>query len=120
MLCFDAQDGSLVWQLVVPRIGGDDFLDWPGVGICSEPTVEGDRIYTVTTRSEVVCLDMHGLVNGNDGPYLDEGKHCVPMDSPVITAVAPDADILWLFDLRSEVGQYPHDSPHMSILLNRA
>ncbi|OQC08965.1 MAG: outer membrane biogenesis protein BamB [Candidatus Hydrogenedentes bacterium ADurb.Bin101] len=118
LLCLDARDGSLVWQLVVPRIGGDDFLDWPGVGICSEPTVEGDRIYTVTTRSEVVCLDLHGLENGNDGPYLDEGRHSVPMDSPAIATVPPDADILWRFDLRSEIGQYPHDSPHMSILLD--
>ncbi|HEX72318.1 MAG TPA: pyrrolo-quinoline quinone, partial [Candidatus Hydrogenedentes bacterium] len=35
LLCLDQKDGSLRWQLVVPRIGGDDYLDWPGVGICS-------------------------------------------------------------------------------------
>ena len=118
LLCLNETDGSLIWQLVVPRIGGDDFLDWPGVGICSEPTVESDCVYVVTSRAEVVCLDLKGLADGNDGPYLDEGRHCMPADAPAIAAVPPDADILWLFDLRAEVGQYPHDSPHMSILLD--
>lgn len=118
LLCLDERDGRLRWQLVVPRIGGDDYLDWPGVGICSEPTVEGDRVYTVTNRAEVVCLDLHGLDNGNDGPYLEEGRHSTPAEAPALDAIPPDADILWRFDMRNEIGQYPHDSPHASILLD--
>ena len=118
MLCLDEADGSLHWQLVAPRIGGDQYLDWPGIGLCSAPTVEGNRVYTVTNRGEVVCLDLHGLENGNDGPFQDEGRHSVPADAPAIEAQPPDADIVWLFDMREEVGMYPHDSPHTAILLD--
>lgn len=118
MLCLDEKDGTLQWQLVVPRIGGDDYLDWPGVGICSPPTVEGDRVYTVTNRSEVVCLDLNGLDNGNSGPFMDEGRFMTPADMPPLEPAPPDADIIWVFDMRAEIGVYPHDSPFTSILLD--
>ncbi len=118
LLCLEEKDGRLRWQLASPHIGGDDYLDWPGVGICSEPSVEADRVYTVTNRGEVVCLDLMGLADGNDGPYMEEGRHATPDDKPVIEAAPPDADILWLFDMQREIGQYPHDSPHTSILID--
>ena len=61
---------SLQWQLVVPRLLGEDgYLDQPNIGFCSPPTVEGNRAYVVTNRSEVVCLDLNGQSDGNDGPY---------------------------------------------------
>lgn len=43
VLCLDEKTGNLLWQLVVPKLEGDIFLDWPKAGICSSPTVEGDR-----------------------------------------------------------------------------
>ena len=46
-----------------------------GLGICSSPTVDGDRVYLVTNRCEVLCLDVHGMANGNDGPLRDEGQY---------------------------------------------
>lgn len=118
LLCLDQKDGSLRWQLVAPRIGGDDYLDWPGVGICSPPTVEGNRVYAVTNRGQVVCLDLHGLENGNTGPFLDEGRVMVPPGDLPMDPQPPDADIIWLFDMRAEVGLYPHDSIYISILLD--
>ncbi|MHC4179612.1 MAG: PQQ-binding-like beta-propeller repeat protein, partial [Planctomycetota bacterium] len=54
LMCFDEADGALAWQLVVPKLEGDVYLDWPRAGICSPATVEGDRVYTVTNRDEVV------------------------------------------------------------------
>ena len=110
LVCLDEADGRLLWQLVVPKFQGDIYLDWPGAGMCSPATVEGDRVYMVTNRAEVVCLDLHGLANGNDGPYQDEGQHLVlPGEEPM--EVGPlDADILWLFDMPSQAGMYPHDS----------
>ncbi len=43
--------------------------DWPLMGICSSPLVEGDRVYYVTSRGEVKCLDTEGFIDGdNDGP----------------------------------------------------
>ncbi len=58
LLCLNEADGSLAWQLVVPKLEGDIYLDWPESGICSPPTVEGDRVYLVTNRAEVVSLDL--------------------------------------------------------------
>jgi len=118
LLCLNEADGSLAWQLVVPKLEGDIYLDWPQAGICSPATVEGDRVYTVTNRDEVVCLDLHGMANGNDGPFRDEGRHMSPQDRPPMEPGPTDADILWLLDLRTAAGVRPHDSAHSSILLD--
>ena len=64
--------------------------------VCSSPAVEGDRVYVVTNRCEVVCLDIHGLSNGNDGPYKDEAEYIKPkgLQDPLDKNL--DADILWI------------------------
>lgn len=118
LLCLNESDGGLVWQLAVPRIGGDDYLDWPMIGMCSAPTIEGDRVYLMTNRFEIVCLDTAGQANGNDGPFQDEGKHMVPAGVDPLEVTATDADIVWLVDLPSAVGMYPHDGAHSSILID--
>jgi len=118
LLCLDENDGSLLWQLVVPKLEGDPYLDWPRSGICSPPTVEGDRVYAMTNRGEVVCLDIHGMANGNDGPYQDEGKHMALRGRPPMEPTRTDADILWLFNLIGQAGVYQHDATHCSILLH--
>ncbi len=118
MFCLDEADGSLVWQLVVPKLDEDRFFDWPLAGMCSTATVEGDRIYTVTNRDEVVCLDLHGMANGNDGPFVDEGRHMTPHDEPLLEVGPTDADILWLLDLRTAAGVRPHDSSNAGILID--
>ena len=63
------QTGSFLWQLVVPKRDEDIYFDWPNSGISSPVTVEGDRVYFVSNRGEVLCLDAHGMANGNDGPF---------------------------------------------------
>jgi outer membrane protein assembly factor BamB len=119
LFCLDEQDGKLLWQLVVPKIeGGDPYLDWPKAGISSPPTIEGDRVYAMTNRCEAVCLDVHGLANGNDGPYKDEGVHMAIKGRPPIEPTEAEADILWLFDLRKQCGVYQNDATHCSILLD--
>ncbi len=120
LMCFNESDGSLAWQLVVPKLSEDKFFDWPRAGMCSPATVEGNRVYTVTNRDEVVCLDINGMANGNDGPYRDEGRHSTPKGEPLLEAGPLDADILWLLDLREAAGVRPHDSSHCSILLDGA
>ncbi len=120
LMCFNESDGSLLWQLVVPKLSEDKFFDWPRAGICSPATVEGDRVYTLTNRDEVVCLDLNGMADGNDGPYLDEGRHSTPKGEPTVEAGPLDADILWLLDLREAAGVRPHDSTHCSILMDGA
>ncbi|MBD3265247.1 PQQ-binding-like beta-propeller repeat protein [bacterium] len=118
LLCLNEADGKLQWQLVVPKLGPDPYLDWPRGGIVSPVSVEGDRVYAVTNRGEVVCLDMHGQKNGNDGPYKDEGKHMGIDSGKEYKVTALDADILWLYDIPNQAGTYPHDAAYSSILID--
>ncbi len=118
LLCLDEKDGSFLWQLVVPKLGPDPYLDWPRAGICSPATVEGNRVYVVSNRGEAMCLDIEGQRNGNDGPYVDEGRHMVPADDEPLEVTSIDADILWFFDIPNQAGTYPHDAAHASILID--
>lgn len=118
LLCLNENDGSLCWQLVVPRIAEDYRMDWPDVSICSPPMIEGGRVYVLTNRYEAVCLDLAGLANGNDGPYQDEGRYMAPQGSPAMEPGPLDADIIWIYDLPGQVGIYMHDSAFAAILLD--
>lgn len=130
LMCFDERSGRLLWQLVVPKREEDPYFDWPKSGISSPATVEGHRVYVVCNRGEVMCLDVHGLANGNDGPYRDEGAHMTPravsagaeldrLTPPAHVEPGPlDADILWLFNLTTGAGIWSHDAAHSSILIH--
>jgi outer membrane protein assembly factor BamB len=119
LMCFDEQDGRLLWQLVIPKLDpSDPYKDWPNMGICSPPTVEGDRVYAVSNRGEVLCLDPLGMANGNDGPFQEEGSLMVPPGEPALEPGPLDADVIWKFDLVKEAGTYPHDSAHANILIH--
>jgi outer membrane protein assembly factor BamB len=118
LMCFDEKDGTYLWQLVVPKLTTSRFWDWPRSGICSTATVEGDRIYVVSNRGEVMCLDMKGQADGNDGAFRDEARHAVPAGEEPVPLAAKDADILWIFDMIKECGVRQHDQAHSSILLH--
>jgi len=134
LMVFEEKTGRFLWQLVVPKREEDPYFDWPETGISSPATVEGDRIYIVSNRGEVICLDALGMANGNDGPYTNEAAHCVPrrtgasefantnssatIDRTSAPGLGPlDADILWLFDLTEGAGIWSHDAAHSSILI---
>ena len=126
LMCFDEKTGSFLWQLTVPKLGARKVSDWEYVGICSSPAIEEDRLWVVTNRGEVVCLDMNGMADGNDGPFKDEAafmtdKNVPPGQKPVIPEVGPqDADILWIFDMRDAdtgVGVFPHNVSSCSPLI---
>ena len=119
LFCLDEATGKLLWQLVVPKRTEDIYFDWPKSGICSPPSVEGDRVYLVSNRGEVMCLDAHGMANGNQGPYQDEGAHMTPKSAEQKLEPGPlDADILWLFDLTDGAGIWSHDAAHSSVLIH--
>lgn len=118
LLCLNEADGSLMWQLVVPKLTTSVFWDWPRSGLCSPPSVEGDRVYVVSNRGEVMCLDLNGLADGNDGPFQDEARHATPEGETPIPLGDLDADILWLYDLVGELNVRQHDSAHASILID--
>jgi len=117
LMCFDEKDGRFLWQLVVPKLRVD-HQDWPNAGIVAPPTIEGNRVYTLSNRHEVMCLDLLGQANGNDGPYQDEGRHMAMPDGKPMEVTPLDADIIWLFDLPNGAGIYPHDVANCSILVD--
>ena len=91
LMCFSEKDGSFLWQLASPKLSAEDpYLDWPKTGMSSPPTIAGDRIYVVTNRAQVLCLD----------------------------ARDPNKPPLWTFDMPSGAGIYPHDGAHSSILIH--
>ena len=118
LMCFDERDGRFCWQLVVPKLGPSPYLDWPRTGLVSPCTVEGDRVYLVSNRNEVMCLDLAGMADGNDGPYREEGRHMGLPDGPAQPVSDTDADILWLFDIGGELGVHQHDAAHCSVLVH--
>jgi outer membrane protein assembly factor BamB len=142
LMCLDERKGDLLWQLVVPKRVEDIYFDWPNSGISSPATIEGDRAYLVDNRGVVLCLDLDGMANGNDGPFKNEDVYYAPQatnalsrgapeafgpdgtliaDAPAPNRVQPgplDADIVWMFDLSSGAGIWSHDAAHSSILIH--
>jgi outer membrane protein assembly factor BamB len=119
--CFDEAEGHLLWRLVVPqrtRLPSGIHFGHQHLGICSSPTVEGDRVYVVTSAGDVVCLDADGQADGNDGPFVDEARYMVPPDEPPVTLGAQDADIIWRFDPLDELSVRPHDAASCSVLIH--
>jgi len=117
LMCLDEQTGKLLWQLNSPKLGTGKISDWEYLGICSSPAVEGDRVYVVSNRAEVLCLDANGLANGNDGPFKEEAQYYAGTGKPPVELGPLDADIIWKFDLREECGVFPHNISASSVCI---
>jgi outer membrane protein assembly factor BamB len=105
LLCFDEQTGEFLWQDSNEKLQGEDSNDFAQVGICSSPYVEGNRLWYVTNRDEVVCLDTEGFRDGkNDGPFKGE-----PNENK------DEADVIWKFDMIEKMGAIPHDQSFCSV-----
>ncbi len=118
LLCLEEKTGELLWQLVVPKRKEGKAVDWEQLGILSSPAVEGKRVYLVTSRCEVMCLDLNGQADGNDGPFKDEAGYVVrDTGKPPATIGPKDADILWVYDLMDELGVFPHNAANGSPLI---
>jgi len=89
LMAFRESDGQFQWQDANDKLPSGRANDWPFQGVCSSPLVEGDRLYYVTNRCELRCLDIHG----------DGNKH---------------AKMLWKFDMMEEVGSMPHNMSNSS------
>src|SRR4051812_32320538 len=117
LMCLDEKDGHLHWQLAVPKLAGGKEVDNPNSGICSSPAVDGDRVYTVTNRGEVICLDVNGQADGNAGPATDEAQYTAGPASEPIPQGPTDADIVWRFDMRHDLGVVPRHMTSSSVLI---
>lgn len=84
---FRESDGKPLWEHHSPRLSGKGVgsgEDCPGGALGSAPLVDGDRLWYVNNRSEVVCFDIGPLKRGTGQPAE-----------------------LWKLDMRKELGVYP-------------
>jgi outer membrane protein assembly factor BamB len=104
LMCFRESDGKFLWQAVTDKLESGSDNDFPDQGVCSSPAVEGKRLYYVSNRGELICLDTEGFMDGkNDGPFQDEA-HKGPTD----------ADIIWKLDMMKELGVYQRNMANSS------
>ena len=99
IMAFSESDGKFLWQSTHTKLPAGRVNDWPQQGICSTPFIEGDRLYYISNRAEVVCIDTEGFLDGeNDGPFTEE------TDASEI-----DGDIIWKYDMIEELEVFPHN-----------
>jgi len=104
LMAFRESDGEFLWQQTHVKLESGRANDWPFQGVASSPLVEGERLYYVSNRGVVHCLDIQGFRdNENDGPFKDEK----------LTGQS-DADVIWSFDMMEQVGSYPHNMSNSS------
>jgi outer membrane protein assembly factor BamB len=89
LMCFRESDGKFLWQHTNEKLPAGRANDWPYQGVCSSPMVEGDLVYYVSNRCELVCLNAKGDGAGN-------------------------AKVEWKFDMMEEVGAQPHNMANSS------
>lgn len=116
LLALDEYTGSFLWQLVVPKLASGKVNDWEYLGILSSADIEGDKVYLVTSRCEVLALDLNGQSNGNQGPFMDEGQYMAGPGKPPVKVQEKDADILWKYDMMDELGVFPHNASNCSVI----
>src|SRR5712691_1363435 len=94
LICFDEKTGDFLWQAVHDKLPAGRVVDWPLQGICSSPVVEGNRLWYVSNRCEVVCADVNG----------DPAKK-------------GEAKFVWTFDMMSKLNVFPHNVATCSPLI---
>ena len=104
-VCLDAATGKLRWKWKAPPkkfprdINGFHIgiYEIPAqMGVCSSAAIDGDRVYFVSQRFEVVCLDVKGLNEGEDG----------------------QPHVIWTFDMQEQVGAFPCDAANGSPVID--
>ncbi|MCF7673698.1 MAG: PQQ-binding-like beta-propeller repeat protein [Akkermansiaceae bacterium] len=122
VMCVAQATGNLIWQLPIPRymdgVKAPYHFDQWNCGVCSGPVVDGNRVYVVGSRGEILCLDLDGQANGNDGPCLDELAYMGITNTPDAKLEPTDGDIVWKFNLIPELGVILHDVCGSTLLLD--
>ena len=104
--CLDARNGRTLWQYAAPyrKFPGEvekglKFMlgrITPNLGICATATVDGDRVYFVNHRCEVMCLDANGSANSFVAP-IEAGSSAT--NSPPVASGVRGEKVVWTFDL---------------------
>jgi outer membrane protein assembly factor BamB len=107
LLCFDTKDGKFLWQDSNTKLPAGRVVDWPQQGICSTSCVEGNRLWYVSSRGEVKCLDTQGFYDGvNNGPYKKE-----PNEDK------DEADAIWVVNMMKQWGTSQHNMCACSVTI---
>jgi outer membrane protein assembly factor BamB len=105
MVCLDAVTGKMLWKWKAPpkkfpydidgfHLGINEIP--AQMGVCSSPAVNGGRVYFVSHRFEVVCLDVNGLAGAEAGK----------------------ARVVWVFDMQEKRGVFPCDAANGSPIID--
>ena len=97
LMCFRESTGEFLWQHVNDKLSSGLDNDWPDEGVASVPAVDGDRVYYVSNRCELVCLDVNGFADGNQGVQDEQYKD------------PTDADVIWRLDMMKDLHVFPHN-----------
>jgi outer membrane protein assembly factor BamB len=107
LVCFDEATGKFLWQHSSEKLPSGRVHDWPLQGICCAPLIDGNRLWYVTSRGEVVCLDTEGFLDGkNNGPYTSEPNQN-----------KDEADVIWRLDMMKELGISQHNMCSCSVTI---
>ena len=97
LLCFDQSTGRFLWQHSSKKLATGRANDWPEQGVASTPVVVGDRLYYVSNRAVVTCLDTEGFLDESDDSQSGATAH----------DVSDEADVVWEYDLIRELNVFP-------------
>jgi len=87
LMCFEQATGKFLWQTTYKKLAAGQVQDWPREGICSSPIVDGDKVYYVSNRCELVA------------------------------AKVEDGSIVWKLDMIGKLGVFPHNLATCSPLI---
>ena len=93
LLCFNQDDGKFLWQDSSEKLPTGRVNDWPLEGVCSTPLVEGHRLWYVTSRGEVKCLD------------IDKRK----------AGTTNEPAVIWTLDMMKTLGVSQHNMANCSV-----
>ena len=83
VMCFKESDGTFLWQITHDKLPEPDLNDWPKQGVGSTPSVDGNKIYYVSNKAELVCASTE-KASGKNQP-----------------------EILWKLDMVKDLGIFP-------------
>ncbi|MHB8970217.1 MAG: outer membrane protein assembly factor BamB family protein [Pirellulaceae bacterium] len=134
-VCFDAASGQRLWQWQAPPRKVPDTIDGFSIGlsviphqigVCSSAAVEGERLYFVSNRCDLMCLDVAGQPpdpTANQPTANQPTANQPTANQP--TANQPTANhpttnparVVWTYDMLDQLGVFPCDAANGSPLI---